>query len=129
MTRKEFLQTTVGVAAAAAVSTTAAPAAERPGPKRGVSVYSYSTEIAVNATLEDCLAEISDLGTEGQKMGIEILANGSIEGYPNPSDAWVKKWHDMCARHNIQPVEYGHWVDAKLHVEGPQGLLNTKESY
>jgi sugar phosphate isomerase/epimerase len=129
MTRKQFLQTAAGVVAATAVSSTvASAAAEKKSPKRGVSVYSYSQDIDVAVTLEDCLAEISDMGSPGNKMGVEILANGHIDGYPNPSDAWVKKWFDMCARYEIQPVEYGHWVDSKLYAEGPEGLLSTKES-
>jgi len=140
MTRKEFLQTAAGAVAASAVLTTssvsasavpkaASAPAERRGPKRGVSVYCYSSDIAVNVTLEDCLAEISDMGTEGQEMGIEILANGSIENYPNPSEAWVKNWHNMMAKYHLKPVEYGHWIDSKLYVEGPEGLLNSQESY
>jgi hypothetical protein len=129
MTRKEFLQTASGVVAATVVSTSvASAAAEKKGPKRGVSVYCYAQDIDVNVTLEDCLAEISDMGSPGKKMGVELLANGHIDGYPNPSDAWVKKWFDMCAKYEIQPVEYGHWVDSKLYVEGPEGLLGTKES-
>src|ERR1035438_2268442 len=129
MTRKEFLQTvTAGAVVAATVSATASAATEKKGPKRGVSVYSYAHDIDVTATLEDCLIEISELGTPGQKMGVEILANGHIDGYPRPSDAWVKNWHDMCAKYEILPVELGHWVDSKLYVEGPEGLLDTKES-
>jgi hypothetical protein len=65
LTRKEFLQTTVGAAAATAISTSASAAAEKKGPKRGVSVYGYCMDIDVNATFEDCLAEISDMGTPG----------------------------------------------------------------
>ncbi len=128
MTRKEFLQTAAGAVAATAVLTNATAAPQRKGPKRGVSVYCYSQDIDVTVTLEDCLAEISDMGSPGQKMGVEILANGHIDGYPNPTDAWVKNWYHMCEKYEIVPVEYGHWVDSKLYVEGPEGLLNTKES-
>jgi sugar phosphate isomerase/epimerase len=46
----------------------------------------------------------------------------------NPSDAWVKKWHDMCSKYHVKPVEYGHWVDSKLYSE-KQPWLSTKESY
>jgi sugar phosphate isomerase/epimerase len=129
MTRKEFLQTTAGAVAATAVSTTAASAStEGKGPKRGVSIYCYSQDIDVSVTLEDCFVEISDMGSPGRKMGVELLANGHIDGYPSPSDSWVKKWFDMCEKYEIQPVEYGHWIDSKLYAEGPEGLLNTKES-
>ncbi len=127
MTRKEFLKTAAGVAAASALPAAAPAAAARRGPKRGVSVYSYP-DVNITYTLEDCLAEIDDCGAEGYEMGVEILT-GVIEDYPNPSDAWVKNWHDMCAKYHIRPVELGHWIDSKLYAEGPEGLLSTKESY
>lgn len=101
--------------------------AERSGPKRGVSVYSYVDDLNSTRTLEDCLAEIGDLGTEHYPLGVEILT-GAIEGYPNPSNAWVQKWHDMCAKYNLIPVELGHWVDSKLYSES-EPWLSTKESY
>jgi sugar phosphate isomerase/epimerase len=129
MTRKQFLQTATGAAAVAVLPAAAGFAAtEKKGPKRGVSVYSYAYEIDLTATMEDCLAEIGELGTPGQKMGVEILANGHVDGYPNPSAAWVKKWHEMCAKYEVLPVELGHWVDSKLYNEGPEGLLDTKDS-
>ena len=129
MTRKEFLQTATGAVAAAGVpSNTATAAPEKKGPKRGVSVYSYACEMDVDATLEDCLAEISDLATPSYPMGVELLANGHIDGYPNPTDAWVRNWHEMRAKYEILPVELGHWIDSKLYNEGPEDLLSTKES-
>jgi len=92
------------------------------GPKRGVSIYSYSSEFGVTMTLEDMFSEISDLGADG----LEILANGHIEGYPNPTDEWVENWFRMCKQYNITPVEYGHWVDSRLY-KGRE--LTTGESY
>jgi sugar phosphate isomerase/epimerase len=127
MTRKTFLQTAAGAVAASAFSP-AAVAAEKPGPKRGVCIYSYSDDIFKTVTLEDCLAAAGDLADEGQEIGLDILANSHIEGYPNPTDAWVKKWHDMCAKYHVKPVEYGHWVDSKLYSER-QPWLDTKSSY
>ena len=127
MTRKEFLQTAAGAIAASTVARTAPAAAEKPGPKRGVSVYSYANDLNVTCTLEDCFAEINDLDTRNYDLGMEVLT-GVVEDYPNPSDAWVKQWHDMCARYHVRPVEFGHWIDSKLYNEaGP--WLSTKESY
>ncbi len=127
MTRKEFLQTAAGAVAASAIPSAASAAAVKPGPKRGVSVYSYVSDLNIDHTLEDCFREISDLGTEHYDLGVEILT-GAVEGYPNPSDAWVKKWHDLCATYHIKPAEFGHWVDSKLYNER-QPWLSTKESY
>jgi len=127
MTRKEFLETAAGAAVASALprSTTAAPG--KPGPKRGVSIYSYSSDLNVTCTLEDCFAEMTDLDTRGYDLGVEILT-GVVEDYPNPSEAWVAKWHALCAKYHVKPVEFGHWIDSKLYNEaGP--YLSTKESY
>jgi sugar phosphate isomerase/epimerase len=142
MTRKEFLQTAAALAGAVALPATSLPAAaaprqgldegfpasERKGPKRGVSIYSYANEYGVSATLEDCLAELSDLATPGTKMGLEILGNAHIDDYPNPSNAWLNNWYGMLDRYDLIPVEYGHWVDSKLYAEGPEGSLDTRES-
>lgn len=92
------------------------------GPKRGVSIYSYSGEFGVTMTLEDCLADMYDMEAEG----LEILANGHIKDYPDPSDDWVENWFAMMKKYDIVPVEYGHWVDSRLH-KGRE--LDSKESY
>jgi sugar phosphate isomerase/epimerase len=128
MTRKEFLKATAGAVAVTACSGTASAAPERPGPKRGVSIYSYSDDLFKTATLEDCLAAVGDLAADGETIGLEILANSHIEGYPNPTDAWVATWHELCAKYRLKPVEYGHWVDSKLRSEKAP-WLSTKESY
>jgi sugar phosphate isomerase/epimerase len=128
MTRKKFLNVTAGAAALAAIPSfgaiTAActPSASTGKPKRGVSVYSYSRQIYVTMTLEDCLADIYNTGAEG----LEILANTHIEDYPNPSDAWCENFKAMCTKYQIKPVEYGHWVDSRL-FDGRE--LNAQESY
>ena len=129
MTRKDFLKTAAGAVAVSAFPGVAAAAAvDKPGPKRGVSIYSYSDDIFKTVTLEDCLAAVGDLAGDGQEIGVEILANSHIDGYPNPSDAWVTKWFDMCKKHHLKPVEYGHWVESKLYSEKPP-WLSAKESY
>lgn len=91
-------------------------------PKTGVSLYSYSGEFGVSMTLEDCFAEMYDLGTNG----LEILANGHIQNYPNPSDVWLEEWHRLLKMYEIIPVEYGHWVDSRRF---PGRELTTQESY
>jgi sugar phosphate isomerase/epimerase len=127
MTRKDFLRMATGAVAVTAIPGAASVAAEKPGPKRGVSIYSFSDDIFKTMTLEDCLAAVDDLAGDGEEIGLEILANSHIEGYPRPSDAWVAKWSDMCGKYHIKPVEYGHWVDSKLYSE-KEPWLSTKES-
>ncbi len=89
-------------------------------PKRGISAYSYG-EFGVSMTLEDILADISDIGAPG----LEILSNTHIYGYPNPTEAWLDDWDRMIEQYGLVPVEYGHWVDARLY-EGRE--LSTAES-
>jgi sugar phosphate isomerase/epimerase len=95
---------------------------ERNGPKRGVSIYSYTRELNITMTLEDAMMDMYDMGA----TGIEILANGHIPNYPNPTDEWVEYWFGLCKKYNITPVEYGHWVDSRLY-KGK--TLDAKESY
>ena len=94
---------------------------DRPGPKRGVNLYSYSAEFGISKTLEDCFEDACDMGAHG----IEILANTHIENYPYPSDEWVENWWRLCEKYEIIPVEYGHWLDS--HVLGGRELT-TEES-
>ncbi len=133
-TRKDFLKTAAGFAALAAIPGKSAFAAEsvvernvpKPvsngKPKRGVSLYSYKNELYTSMTLEDCFADMSSMGA----YGLEILANGHVKDYPNPTDEWVEEWFRLLNKYGIIPVEYGHWVDSRRH-EGRE--LTTKESY
>ena len=78
----------------------AAPA-ERKGPKRGVSFYSYSAEFGFEKNLEDCFEDVCDMGAHG----IEILANAHIANYPYPTEEWVNYWWSLCRKYDIVPVE------------------------
>ena len=94
---------------------------EKIGPKRGVSVYSYTGQFGIDMDLEDAFIEINDLGA----TGIEILANAHIDNYPNPTDEWVDKWWRLCDKYNVTPGEYGHWVDSRRRKGH---TLDAKES-
>jgi sugar phosphate isomerase/epimerase len=83
---------------------------EQKGPKRGVALYSYSTEFGFEKNLEDCFEDLCDMGAHG----IEILANTHIENYPYPTDEWVDKWFRLCDKYQVEPVEYGHWIDVRV---------------
>jgi hypothetical protein len=126
LTRKQFLKVTAGAAALAAVSSAGVVAsctsAAANRPKRGVSLYSYTDEWGVTMLMEDCFKELQDMDAQG----LEILANSHIEGYPNPTDEWCESFKAMCAKYNVVPVEYGHWVDSRLH-KGRE--LTSQESY
>ena len=76
----------------------------------GVSLYSYGGDFLVTMTLEDCLADVADMGA----TGVEILADTHVTGYPNPTSAWVDEWHALVARHRLTPTCYSSWLDTRL---------------
>jgi sugar phosphate isomerase/epimerase len=79
--------------------------------KLGVTLYSYTGDYGVSMTLEDCIADVVDMGA----TGIEILSETHIPGYPNPSDAWVAHWHELMAKYGTTPTCYDCWVDSRLY--------------
>lgn len=83
---------------------------EPKGVKRGVSTYCYDKFLYANMDMEDMFRDMYDMGA----TGLEILADGVIEGYPYPSNAWLDKFFALTERYNIVPVEYGHWVESRL---------------
>lgn len=89
--------------------------------KRGVSLFSYSGEYNVTMNLEDCFEDLTDMGV----TGVEILADGIIEGYPVPTQTWLNKWHGLLGQHNMEAADYGHWVESRLY-EGRD--LSVEES-
>jgi sugar phosphate isomerase/epimerase len=95
---------------------------DRKGPKRGIALYSYSAEYGMTKDLNDCFADMYDMGAHG----LEILANTHIENYPNPTDEWVEEWFRLLDKYEIVPVEYGNWIDS--HMLGYRDLT-TEESY
>lgn len=91
------------------------------GPKRGIALYSYSGEYGVSMNLEDCFKDMYDCGAHG----VEILANTHIPTYPEVDELWVKKWFELLDRYQIEPAEYGHWIDSRLYRDHE---LSVKES-
>ncbi|MBP1609889.1 MAG: beta-galactosidase [Acidobacteria bacterium] len=120
MKRRQFLKSAAGVGAglvaamAVAEANKAEAAASTKGkPKRGVSVYSYSQTLGVCMTLEDCFADIHDMGA----TCFELLTS-HIENYPNPSTKWIDHYWALCDKYKLQPAELGHWCETHLH-RGP----------
>lgn len=134
ISRRGFLRGTAAAAAATILpaSMAAAPRPDQPldaparrkGPKRGVSLYSYSAEYGFEKNLEDCFEDVCDMGAHG----IEILANTHIENYPNPTQQWVDHWRSLCRKYDIEPVEYGHWVDGRV-MQGRELTVDETVQY
>lgn len=79
----------------------------------GVSLYSYTGDMDTLFTLEDAMAEIADTGA----TGIEILGEGNIAGYPNPSSAWIDNWKALCEKYRLTPTNYGSWIDSRMWLD------------
>lgn len=81
------------------------------GPFRyGVSTYSYTGDMNTLMTLDDAMAEIADVSA----TGIELLSEGNIAGYPEPSTAWIDAWYAGLERHGLVPTNLGTWVDTRM---------------
>ncbi|MGW9114363.1 C-glycoside deglycosidase beta subunit domain-containing protein [Microbacterium sp. NPDC055683] len=89
----------------------------------GVSLYSFMSDYGTVLDLETAMAGIADLGA----TGIEILGEGHIPGYPNPSQEWVDDWFRLLGKYGLEPTNYGSWIDTRLHSSGPNGRDMTVE--
>ena len=135
ITRKEFLQALAGVAASSLIPASApiVAAAEegRRSPVtaeakgkigRGVTFYSYQDELVLHKmSIEDCIAAVSDLGTDG----IELIGEEGIPNYPNLSDQWVAQWFGWMDKYHTRPICYDCCYDSNL-ISGRS--LTLKES-
>lgn len=120
MTRKEFMQTVAGLAASAGVAASAAAsspavnaaAAAKSKIKLGVTVYSYGFDLRAHTmTLEDCIADIADMGGDG----VEILGESNVPDYPNPSEKWVQQWFGWMEKYKTKPTAYDLFVDTMFY--------------
>ena len=91
--------------------------------KYGVSLYSFMTDYGTVLDLETAMAGIADIGA----TGIEILGEGHIPNYPNPSQEWVDDWFRLLEKYGLEPTNYGSWIDTRLHSSGPNGRDMTVE--
>ena len=83
--------------------------------KYGVSLYSYTDDFGTVMTLEDSFDAIADLGA----TGIEILGEGHVAGYPEPTTAWIENWYALLDKYKLEPTNYGCWIDTRLHHARP----------
>jgi len=79
----------------------------------GVSLYSYGGDFLVTMTLEDCLADVADMGA----TGLEILADTHVAGYPAPTSEWIDDWHRLIGRYGLTPTCYSSWLDTRLRKD------------
>jgi len=76
--------------------------------KRGVSLYSYQEEFFLRKlNLEQLLDKSAGLGIKG----IEIIGDQMIPNYPNVSESFYEKWHQMLAKNGQTPVCLDMFLD------------------
>lgn len=86
------------------------------GPFRyGVSLYSFMHDFGTVMDLETAFAHVADVGA----TGIEILGEGHVANYPEPSTAWIDRWFALLEQYRLEPTNYGSWIDTRLHSSGP----------
>lgn len=78
--------------------------------KYGISLYSYTDDFGTVMTLEDAFDHIADTGA----TGIEILGEAHVEGYPNPTSAWLDEWFRLLDTYKLEPTNMCSWVDMRL---------------
>jgi sugar phosphate isomerase/epimerase len=97
------------------------------GPKLAVSTYSYSNDMYSIMTLEDVMADIADIGASG----IEILGEGNVQNYPNPSNAWKDEWFRLIEKYKLTPTNFGGWVDTAMWLNrdltASEGIAQLKQ--
>ncbi len=76
----------------------------------GVSLYSFMGDYGTVLDLETSLAAIADVNA----TGVEILGEGHVPGYPEPSTAWLDSWFSLLEKYSLEPTNYGSWIDTRL---------------
>jgi hypothetical protein len=78
--------------------------------KRGVSLYSFQEEYFLRKLdLEGCIAKAADMGA----LGIELLPEQMMPGFPNLTDHQVGHWHELMAEYGTTPSAYDMFLDTK----------------
>lgn len=89
--------------------------AQEGGPfQYGVSLYSFMTDYGTVMDLETALAAVADVGS----TGVEILGEGHVERYPEPTTEWIDRWFALLEKYSLEPTNYGSWIDTRLHSSG-----------
>lgn len=89
--------------------------------KYGVSLYSFMHDYGTVLDLETAMSGIADIGA----TGIEILGEGHVPNFPNPSVAWIDEWFRLLEKYELEPTNMGSWIDTRLHSSGPNAREMT----
>jgi sugar phosphate isomerase/epimerase len=82
--------------------------------KRGVSLYSFQEEYFLRTlSLEDCIRAASDVGA----LGIELIPEQMIPGFPTVSDEFVADWFGWMEKYGTTPVATDLFLDTKRYPD------------
>jgi len=81
--------------------------------KYGVSTYSYVNDYGSVMALEDAFDHIADTGA----TGIEIMGEAQVEGYPEPTSAWVDEWHRLLDAYKLEPTNMCSWIETRTTLK------------
>ena len=85
-----------------------------PSIKRGVSLYSYQEEFFLRTmSLEDCIAHAASVGA----VGIEVIPEQSLPGYPHITDEQVAQWHGWMEQYGTTTSATDLFLDTKRHPD------------
>lgn len=80
--------------------------------KRGVSFYSYQEECFLKKmSLEDCVSEAASIGA----LGLEVIPEQSITGYPDPGEAFYRTWDGWMQQYGTTTVATDLFLDTKRY--------------
>ncbi|MFQ1002441.1 sugar phosphate isomerase/epimerase family protein [Modestobacter sp. SSW1-42] len=82
--------------------------------QRGVSLYSYQEEFFLRTmSLEDCIRAAAECGA----LGIEVIPEQSIPGYPQLTDEFLQTWHGWMGQYGTHPAATDLFLDTKRHPD------------
>lgn len=80
--------------------------------KHSVTLYGFGSEyMRGEESLKDILKKVKKIGADG----FEIVSPQMVEGHPNPSEEWIKRFIDMYQTLEMTPVCYSIYVDNGKH--------------
>jgi len=80
--------------------------------KHSVTLYGFGPEyMRGQKSLEDILKQVKSIGADG----FEIVSPQMVDGHPNPSEEWIKRFIDLYRRLEMTPVCYSIYVDNGKH--------------
>jgi hypothetical protein len=81
-------------------------------PQLGVTLYSFTPDFhGRRYSFEQLMAKVGRLGLG---PGLEIVGFQSIRGFPDVTNAFARRFHELIERHGLQPSCLGANADAGL---------------